>query len=455
MDEQNEDLHKISTDKTGFDVDPEAYAAWVKANKIPTPSPKQARWLDAEIGMFCHFSINTFHDLEWSDGTLDPATFNPTELDCDQWVTVAKDLGAGYMVLTAKHHDGFCLWPTETTDYSVKSSPYKDGNGDVVREFLDACRRAAMPAGLYLSPWDRHEPCYPDKDAYDEFYARQLTELLTWYNTKYTELWFDGAGSTGREYDWKTISEIIKKHQPQAVVFNMGQPDIRWAGNENGTATYPLWNVVSRDDYPGLKDGKPEYFWFPAECDKPIRYHTWFYNTANELVVSDLDELASSYIQSVGRGANLILNIAPDRRGLIPDADWEAAKEFGSTMKSLFARPLASTRGEGDEIVLNLGKTNSPARVNCLVIQEDIATKGQRVKAYAVEKDENGSDEWETVLQGSSIGHKKIDLFSPVQATRLRIRVSDTWAKPSFKQVSAFSSPLFDQFREYMNDDRI
>lgn len=176
--------------------------------------------------------------MEWSDGTLSPASFDPRRLDARQWVAAARVAGATYVVLTAKHHDGFCLWPTSTTDYSVASSPWRDGAGDVVRELADACAEAGMGLGLYLSPWDRHEPRYSDAAAYDDFYCAQLTELCTQYGDL-VEIWFDGAGSAGRSYDWKKIIEVVRTHQPGAVVFNMGDPDIRWVGNEDGLAADP------------------------------------------------------------------------------------------------------------------------------------------------------------------------------------------------------------------------
>ncbi len=183
--------------------------------ELVKPTPAQVRWQNAEFGMFVHFGINTFNNREWSDGTKSPKTFNPKRLNTDQWIQVAKNAGVNYMILTCKHHDGFCLWQTETTDYSVKSSPYKQGKGDVVDEFVASCRKFGMKFGFYLSPWDRHEPCYKDKEAYDKFYAKQLNELLTKYaeHDELFEIWFDGAGSAGREYDWKSIIEICKQHR--------------------------------------------------------------------------------------------------------------------------------------------------------------------------------------------------------------------------------------------------
>ena len=208
------------------------------------PTAGQLRWQELQFGMFCHFGINTFFGMEWSDGSLDPAGFAPGRLDARQWVETARAAGMRYLILTAKHHDGFCLWPTETTDYSVRASPYRGGNGDVVGEVAAACHELGIPFGLYLSPWDRHEPCYVDAAAYDRFYIRQLTELCTRYGPL-AELWFDGAGSAGRTYDWDAIMGVVDRYQPDAVIFNMGRPTIRWVGNEDGLAAESTYYAVT------------------------------------------------------------------------------------------------------------------------------------------------------------------------------------------------------------------
>ena len=207
------------------------------------PTPQQLGWQDLEFGLFVHFGINTFTGREWGDGTEDPALFYPTALDCRQWARVAKEAGMRYAILTAKHHDGFCLWPTETTAHSVKSSPWRDGKGDVVREFVDACREEGILPGLYCSPWDRNAPCYSDPKAYSEFYARQLEELCSNYGPL-VQLWFDGAGSEGYTYDWDRIIGTVRRLQPDAVIFQMGDPDIRWGGNELGYGSPDLWTTV-------------------------------------------------------------------------------------------------------------------------------------------------------------------------------------------------------------------
>lgn len=289
---------------------------------LAKPTPEQLAWHDLELGMFCHFGINTFCNQEWGDGSDPPGKFRPTSLDARDWVGTAKEAGFGYFILTAKHHDGFCLWQTGTTDYSVRSSPWKNGKGDVVAECAEACAELGMPFGIYLSPWDRNAPCYHDKEAYDDFYAAQLTELLTGYGPL-VEIWFDGAGSEGREYDWPRIMELVKKHQPQAMVFNMGEPTVRWVGNEDGVAPYPCWNtakVARQSMYTGdmakwLPETPP---WVPAECDVSIRKGSWFWHPGEEHRLRSLVELLDIYYRSVGHGAVLLLNVPPGRSGTSP-----------------------------------------------------------------------------------------------------------------------------------------
>ena len=218
------------------------------------PTPEQLTWQRDGFGVFFHFGVNTFAGKEWSDGTLSPQIFDPTDLDADEWVRLARDMGAKYVILTAKHHDGFCLWPTATTDYSVASSPWKNGRGDVVREIADACRKHDMKLGLYLSPWDRHAPEYEDPAAYDALYLAQLRELCTDYGELH-ELWFDGAGSAGREYAWDAIGALITELQPGGMVFNMGPATIRWVGNEDGLASDPVRYVTTSADLNNYDDG--------------------------------------------------------------------------------------------------------------------------------------------------------------------------------------------------------
>lgn len=405
-------------------------------NELAKPSPQQLAWQDMELGMFCHFGMNTFCDQEWGDGTDSVEIFNPEQLDARQWARTAKRAGFKYLVLTAKHHDGFCLWPTKTTDYSVKSSPWRDGKGDVVREVADACREEGLQFGLYVSPWDRHEPCYPDKEAYDDFYAEQLTELLTGYGPL-VEVWFDGAGSQGREYDWNRIIGLIDKYQPDAMVFNMGRPTIRWVGNEDGVAPYPCWNTATTakesmftSDMMTWMEGTPS--WVPAECDVPIRKLHWFWHPDDEASLRSLEEVLDIYYRSVGHGATLLLNISPDNRGLLPEVDVERVIEFGDEIRRRFGQPVGQTSGEGTELLLKLEFIQP---VNHVIIMEDIA-HGERVREYVLEAYSQG--EWKELVRGSAIGHKKIDRFDTVETDQLRVRILSSVEQPLIRNLAAY-----------------
>lgn len=403
---------------------------------LAKPTEQQLRWQDMELGMFCHFGINTFCDQEWGDGTDSPELFNPTQFDALQWVRAAKQARFAYFILTAKHHDGFCLWPTKTTDYSVKSSPWRNGEGDVVREVVDACVQEGIRFGLYVSPWDRHEPCYQDKEAYDDFYAAQLTELLTQYGPL-MEVWFDGAGSQGREYDWRRIIGLVNQYQPEAMIFNMGAPTIRWVGNEDGVAPYPCWNTAETAKLSMFTDEMTAWLpetpaWVPAECDVPIRKDRWFWHPYDEHMLRSLDNLLDIYYRSVGYGCTLLLNVAPDNRGLLPEADVNRLMEFTDEIKRRFSNPIAQTEGEGDTITLSFeGETE----VNHVIVMEAIA-EGERVRAYVLEAEQQG--QWVELVKGSAIGHKKIDRFATVRTKQLRLRVTASVETPLIRGFAGY-----------------
>ncbi len=402
----------------------------------PRPTLAQYAWQDLERGMFCHFGLNTFHDQEWGEGKDSPESFDPKMLDAHSWVQLAKEAGLRYFVLTAKHHDGFCLWPTRTTDYSVRSSPWRGGQGDVVRDCAEACRALGMPLGLYLSPWDRHEPCYADPKAYNDFYCAQLTELLTQYGPL-VEVWFDGAGSEGRVYDWPRIIGLVKRYQPAAMIFNMGAPTIRWVGNEDGVAPYPCWNAASEartSMYTSdMQTWLPETpTWVPAECDVPIRHPHWFWHPEDEASLLSLPKLLDIYERSVGHGANLLLNVAPDNRGLVPDVDAIRMRELGAAILQRFSLPLAETQGAGSEIILEL---SAPTLVSHVVLEEEILI-GERVREYVLEAEQ--ADGWMILTQGSAIGHKKIDRFTPVETGRLRLRILQENGAVLLRRFAAF-----------------
>jgi alpha-L-fucosidase len=404
--------------------------------ELALPTEQQLKWQDMELGMFCHFGMNTFCDQEWGEGEDSPKLFNPTQFDALQWVRVAKQAGFAYLILTAKHHDGFCLWPTKTTDYSVKSSLWRNGQGDVVREVADACKHEGIQFGLYLSPWDRHEPCYLNKEAYDDFYAEQLTELLTGYGPL-VELWFDGAGSDGREYDWRRIHHLIRQHQPDAMVFNMGVPTIRWVGNEDGTAPYPCWNTAKSAKLSMYTSDMATWLpetpkWVPAECDVPIRHRHWFWHPNDEHQLRSLDNLMDIYYRSVGHGCTLLLNLAPDNRGLIPEPDAERVIEFHLEINRRFANPLAVSTGEGDSIMITFEKETE---VNHVITMEDIK-HGERITQYVIEAEQKGK--WMTLTEGSAIGHKKIDSFQTVATKQLRLRIVEASHRPLIRSFAVY-----------------
>lgn len=331
------------------------------------------------LGLFLHFGINTFAGKEWSDGTLDPALFNPTSLDCRQWVETAKEAGAAHVILTAKHHDGFCLWQTETTDYSVASSPWKDGRGDVVAELAEACAELGIELGLYLSPWDRHEPSWAtDHAAYDAFYLRQLEELTTRYGPL-CELWFDGAGSERHPYDWDAIMDVCERNQPDAMIFNMGRPTIRWIGNEDGLASDPVWYTVSETEksmFTDAREGLGGGGWYlPPECDVSIR-RGWFWHPGEEHTLKSPEHLMAIWNRSIGLGANLLLNVPPDRRGLIDDADREVLLGFTRWVEGLYNTPhIAALRRKSG---FYRAGWDQDLWINHLIIEEDVS-EGQKI----------------------------------------------------------------------------
>ncbi len=399
------------------------------------PSPQQTEWQDLEFGVIIHFTTNTFLDREWGDGTADPKTFNPSQVDPEQWVRAAKAAGAKYVVLVAKHHDGFCLWPTQQTEYSVKNSPWKNGKGDLVRETADAARKYGLKFGVYLSPWDRHEPKYKDSAAYDKYYLAELDELASNYGDL-VEFWLDGAGSEGHVYDFKKIIEWLRMYQPNTVVFAdtalFEYGDARWVGNEGGGIPYENWNVVDRHGY--LR-------WRPVEVDTPLHKLHWFWHPNDEGTLKSLDELVTIYDQSVGRGGQLMLGIAPDDRGLLPDADVARLKEMGDAIRMRYANNLAKLHVPTNENVANAldGSPDTfwsaPAGSHHATLEVDFArpvtfdhvltmewlNDGQHVQQYAIEAWDGKA--WKAISSGYAIGHKKIDQFAPVTASRVRLNI--------------------------------
>lgn len=399
------------------------------------PSPQQTAWQDLEFGVIIHFSTNTFLDREWGDGTADPKTFNPTQLDTEQWMKAIKDSGAKYVVLVAKHHDGFCLWPTDQTDYSVKKSPWANGKGDLVRLASDAAKKYGLKFGVYLSPWDRHEPKYKDSAEYDKYYLSELDELAQNYG-ELTEFWLDGAGSAGHVYNFAKIIEDLRTYQPNTMVFAdtalFEYGDIRWVGNEAGAVTFENWNVVDRHGY--LR-------WRPVEVDTPLRKLHWFWHPNDEASLKSLDELLETYEKSVGRGGQLMLGLAPDRRGLLPESDVARLKELGETIQKRYSNNLAKKHlavsaevekafdGNPDTFWSAPAGSHSsmlevsfpkPVTFDHAVTMEWL-NDGQNIQQYSIEAWDGTA--WKTLFKGQALGHKKIDSFAPVSASKVRLNI--------------------------------
>ena len=405
------------------------------------PSPQQVQWQDLEFGVLIHFGPNTFMDREWGEGNADPAVFNPTQFNPEQWVLASKGAGAKYLVMVAKHHDGFCLWPSQYTEYSVKHSPWKNGKGDVVGDVARAARKHGLKFGVYLSPWDRHEPAYKDSRKYDEYYRNELRELASNYGDL-VEWWLDGAGSEGHVYDFDSYVKELRTYQPNTLLFAdvgfLSYGDIRWVGNEAGFAAEDNWNVVDRLGY--LR-------WRPAEADTPLRKLHWFWHPNDEKSLNSVAELVDIYHKTVGRGAQLVLGLAPDNRGLLPESDIARLNEFGDELRRLYGKPLPSAGDsrEDTDIVWSAAtgtheglldvNSGSPITFDRAVTMEWLGG-GQRIQKYAIEiRDGSG---WRRIASGTTIGHKKIDIFPRVTAAIVRLRI-----------ISASDAPAIREFRVY------
>jgi alpha-L-fucosidase len=452
----------------------------------PVPSERQLAWHEMEYYMFVHFTVNTFTDKEWGYGDEKESVFNPTELDCRQWAKVAKDAGMKGIIITAKHHDGFCLWPSEFTDHSVKNSIWKDGKGDVLRSLRQACDEFGLKFGVYLSPWDRNSKYYGTPE-YITYYRNQLHELLTNYGDVF-EVWFDGAnGGDGyyggaREtrkidnkvyYDWANSYQIVRKLQPEAVMFSDVGPDVRWVGNERGIGSLTNWSLLKIDEMylggsysailgEGHEDAK---YWVPAEVDVSIR-PGWFYHQKQDSLVRSPENLMELYYSSVGRNSNLLLNVPPDRRGLLHENDVNSLLAFSELRKKEFENELAkgkkvtatSVRGKGFEasnvndgnpetywaandlqttgdIIINF---DSETEVNRILLQEYIKL-GQRVQKFSLSAFING--EWIPVIDGTTIGHKVIRKFPVIKTDKIKLTISKSKACPVISNFELYRAP--------------
>ena len=452
----------------------------------PLPSERQLAWHDLEYYMFVHFTVNTFTDKEWGYGDEEPSVFNPSAMDCRQWARVAHDAGMKGIIITAKHHDGFCLWPSKYTEHSVRSSVWKDGNGDVLRELRQACDEFGLKMGIYLSPWDRNSPVYGTSE-YLTYYRNQLRELLTEYGEIF-EVWFDGAnGGDGyyggaREtrridnrtyYEWPGTHQIVRELQPSAVMFSDAGPDVRWVGNERGIGSLTNWCLLKKDElWPGgdfakilgagHEDGN---YWVPAEVDVSIR-RGWFYHTSQDSMVRSPENLMELFYSSVGRNCNLLLNVPPDTRGLLHENDVESLIVFRKLRDKEFETDLAKgkkaissdTRGRkykpsnvtdgktetywalpdgvtDAEITINLG---NETEINRILVQEYIKL-GQRVQEFEVWALVN--DEWVRLVDGTTIGYKIIRKFPVVKTSQIKLTIRRSKASPVISNIEIYRAP--------------
>lgn len=428
----------------------------IAAHVVPTPG--QLDWQRLEMTAFLHFGINTFTDREWGEGTEDPALFNPAGLDTDQWVRTLRDAGFRMVILTAKHHDGFCLWPTATTPHSVAASKWMDGRGDVVEQLRRSCNKYGMKLGLYLSPWDRNAECYGDFPRYNSMFVHQLTELLSNYG-KVDEVWLDGACGEGpngkkQQYDWASFKATIHRLQPEAVTAIMGD-DVRWVGNENGTGRLTEWSVTPKvpgslpaaeetNSRLGLEDTAADLGsravlmkadslrWWPSEVDVSIR-PGWFYHDTEQ--PKSLRQLVDIYLNSVGRNSVLLLNIPPDRNGRIASADSARLMELRRWLDINLSDNLVTDRASGSLTApLRPGST-----VNCVILGEDII-HGQHVERFTISA--RTSRGWQQVARGTTIGYKRILHFPEIKASQIRVEVDEQRAPAEISTFEAYNITL-------------
>ena len=456
----------------------------------PVPTQKQIDWQEMEFYAFVHFSLNTFTNKEWGYGDESPELFNPSQLDVRQWARVVKEAGMKGIILVAKHHDGFCLWPSAYTERSVKNSPWENGKGDLVKELAAACKEYDLKLGLYLSPWDRNHPQY-GKPEYITYFRNQLKELLTNYGDVF-EMWFDGANggdgyygganetrkiNTLTYYNWDETYKLIYDIAPKTLVWGVGPSEARWIGNEEGRAGKTNWSLLRQKDelagkvhytefMSGHEDGEK---WVPGEADVSIR-PGWFYHSVEDDKVRSLDEMVDIYYESIGRNATLLLNLPVDRRGLVHENDEARLKELVATIKADFKTELlagtqvqaSNIRGNdpnfGPQNVIDGNKNTywatddkvkqatveftfkKPTTINRVLLQEYIKL-GQRVKAFSIEAKVDGK--WETIANETTIGYKRILLLNRVTASALRVNVLDAKAGFVISTVEAYNAPTF------------
>lgn len=381
----------------------------------------QLEFLDWEFGVFFHFGIRSFNEghRDWDMKPMALESFAPTELDCESWIKTIKEAGAKYAILVCKHHDGFANWPTKYSDYSVKNTPWKNGEGDVVREYTDACRKYGIKVGLYYSPAQFGSNKLDGKE-YDDYFVNQISELLTDYG-KIDYIWFDGCGSEDHKYDTDRIVKEIRRLQPEILIFNMWDPDTKWVGNEAGIAHSPNKLTVGALDFSinkDIEDLLDEPRFLPSECDFRMRSLNWFYSENDEHTVKSLDELMGLYYYSVGRGANFLINIGPDRRGLLPEKDTEALLALGDKIRELYASEV-TCHSQAEEKKLTL-TFDAPHLINHVILSEEIDANCE-IESYEVKVNPYPYGRAVTVFRGTTIGHKSITPFPTIMAKSVEI----------------------------------
>lgn len=447
----------------------------------PLPTEHQMAWQKLEYNMFIHFGPNTFTDVEWGDGKEDPKVFNPSAVDCRQWAAVAKAAGMKGIIITAKHHDGFCLWPSNYSTHTVRESLWKEGKGDLLRELSDACKEYGLKFGVYLSPWDQNHPAYGTPE-YNEVFANTLTEVLTGYGEVF-EQWFDGANGEGhggkkQVYDWDMFHEVVYKNQPQAVIFSDVGPGCRWVGNEQGHVGETNWSRLDTEGYePGAKGPNADSLnigningaeWVPAETNTSIR-PGWFYSPSTDDKVKSLGKLIDIYYTSVGRNSTLLLNVPPDRTGRIHPNDSARLVELRQAIDESFNKNLAegtltatATRGNDSRYaVTNLFNDNydsywatnddvltasielalgTEKTFNRLLLQEYIPL-GQRIAEFNVEYWDG--DKWNLLTNATTVGYKRILRFPTVTTSKVRINITKSLACPLLNKLEIYNAPEY------------
>lgn len=454
----------------------------------PVPSERQLAWHDMEYYAFVHFNMNTFTNREWGTGAETPDQFNPTQLDARQWARVAKEAGMKGIILTAKHHDGFCLWPTKTTEHSVKNSPWRNGEGDLVKEVADACREFGLKFGIYLSPWDRNNAHY-GTPKYVEIFHEQLRELLTQYGPIF-EVWFDGAnGGSGyygganetrkidnrTYYQWDTTTEMVREYQPNAVIFSDGGPDIRWVGTEDGWAGETNWSTMKRDEiYPGwekyvqLRYGHEDgTHWLPAEVNTSIR-PGWYYHPGEDHQVKSLSRLVRTYYESIGRNGNFLLNLPVDTRGLVHEADvaqlmalkQQIEKDFKDELGQQAKAYASNERGKSNQFCARMANDGNPETywatddsiqsatidlqfeeptvVNRILLREYIPL-GQRIKKFTIAAEQDGN--WVVLDTQTTIGNRRILQFDPISTKKVRFEVLEAKGPVAISTIELYRAP--------------